>query len=275
MSPWAFFLLVFALSLPLWLLDPFTVTLRERLPIALPFSALQAAVPFTAAALLIHRQAGVEGVRRLSRRAFDLARVGNPLWYAPTLLLWPAVAAVAYGLMHLTGAPLPDDPHVPLLALPPLLALFLVSAAFEQLGWMGYAVDPLQRRWGALGASVLLGSVWALWHVVPFLQIPQPPSWVLWQCLAMIPFRILIVWLYNNMGRSVFATILFQATANTSQFAFPNLGSHYDPFYAFAVLSLVAGVVVAVWGPRTLARPRSVRGRALGAAPRAGGAGER
>ena len=70
----------------------------------------------------------------------------------------------------------------------------------------------------------------------------------------MIPFRILINWLYNNTGQSEFATIVFQATANVSQFSFPNNGSHYDPFFAFLMLALTAVLVIVGWGLATLAR---------------------
>jgi membrane protease YdiL (CAAX protease family) len=45
-------------------------------------------------------------------------------------------------------SPLPD-PRVPLLAAPLLLLVFLVPAVGEEMGWTGYATDPLQDRWGA------------------------------------------------------------------------------------------------------------------------------
>ena len=77
----------------------------------------------------------------------------------------------------------------------------------------------------------------------------------------MVPFRILIVWIYNNTGRSVFAAIVFQATANVSQFSFPNHGSHYDPLATVLILAFTAAMVVFLWGPQTLARYRYARSR--------------
>lgn len=41
---------------------------------------------------------------------------------------------------------------------------------------------------------------------------------------------------------------------NASQFSFPNFGSHYDPVVTGAIAAAVAAVVVAAWGPATLAR---------------------
>ncbi|MCE9524274.1 MAG: CPBP family intramembrane metalloprotease, partial [Alphaproteobacteria bacterium] len=66
----------------------------------------------------------------------------------------------------------------------------------------------------------------------------------------------LIVWIYVNAGRSVFAAIVFHAMSNVSEFLFPNYGSHYDPFYAAIVLGTVAAAVTFLWGPRTLAHIR-------------------
>lgn len=261
--PWIFFFLVFILSVPFWLVNALVKGFQEQLPIALPISALQFVVPVIVASLLVYREQGWQGVKELLKRAVDFKRIKNKIWYVPILLLWPAMTVIAYGLMYLTGAPLPEHPQFSILLGLVFLAVFFFSVACEQIGFMGYAIDPLQARWKALGASVIMGSVWAVWHVIPFMQIPQPPSWILWQCLGMIPFRILIVWLYNNTGRSVFATIVFQATANLSQFLFPNNGSHYDPFFAFLVLAFTAGVDIVLWGPETLTRYRFARLRRI------------
>lgn len=126
---------------------------------------------------------------------------------------------------------------------PIFFVVFFVAAAGEELGWQGYAIDPMQNRWGALKASVILGLVWAIWHIFGFVQSNHTATWIVWQSLAMVPFRILIVWLYNNTGKSVFAATVFHATSNVSQFLFPNYGSHYDPFIPLLILAFTAAIV--------------------------------
>jgi CAAX protease family protein len=133
------------------------------------------------------------------------------------------------------------------------LSAYFAAATGEELGWQGYAIYRLRNRWNALEASIIVGAAWAAWHVVPFTQSHQAPTWIVWQCLGMVPFRILTVLLYNNTGRSVFAAIIFHATANVSQFMFPNYGSHHDPFIAWLILTLMAVMVTFLWGPETLA----------------------
>jgi uncharacterized protein len=66
--------------------------------------------------------------------------------------------------------------------------------------------------------------------------------------------RILIVWLYNNTGKSVFAGALFHATLNLSYMLFPVYGSHFDMRLGGLVTAFAAAMVTVVWGPRTLAR---------------------
>jgi membrane protease YdiL (CAAX protease family) len=258
-SPWAFLALVFALSLPFWVIGAVSGDLLQRLiPIKLPISALMFVSPVIAASILTYRESGPGGVRELLERSVDHARIGRPIWYAPMLLLWPGMMVLAYGLMATTGAALPE-PQLPILMVPVFFVVFFFGAVCEEVGWQGFAYDRLRGRRNALEAGIILGAAWGALHIVPFMQIPQPPGWVVWQCLGMIPFRVLIVWLYNNTGSSVFAAIVFHATANVSQFLFPDYGSHYDPFYAFLIMAVVATAVVFVWGPETLARFKYAR----------------
>ena len=63
-SPWAFFALVFALSVPFWVIGAITGLV---LPLNLPAGALMAANPLIAAALLIWRRHGFAGVKALLR----------------------------------------------------------------------------------------------------------------------------------------------------------------------------------------------------------------
>lgn len=84
---------------------------------------------------------------------------------------------------------------------------------------------------------------------MPLAQSRRAPAWIVWQCLGMLPFRVLIVWLYENTGRSVFAASLFHATSNASQFSFPKYGSHYDPFVACLILTFAAATVTFLSGP--------------------------
>ena len=243
-----FFALLFAFSIPFFVLGG--VTDLQLMP-GLSVSALAAFAPVVAALVLVYLDGGTAGVLALLKRSFDYKRIQDQRWLMPVLFLMPAVSLAVYGLMRWMDTPLPAAQFE---LLPALLMFigFFVGALGEELGWSGYALDPMQARWGALGASVLLGLVGILWHLTPLLVMGRSPTWVAWWCLYALAFRILTVWLYNNTGSSVFAATLFHAILNTAYMLFPVYGSHFDMRLAGLVMAGAALLVIACWGPKTL-----------------------
>ncbi|MBC7703363.1 MAG: CPBP family intramembrane metalloprotease, partial [Rhodoferax sp.] len=138
-----------------------------------------------------------------------------------------------------------------------MFAAFFVGALGEELGWSGYVLDPLQQRWSALQAGLILGAVAVTWHLVPLLVMHRAPAWIAWWCLYAMASRILIVWLFNNTGGSVFAVALFHATLNLTFMLFPINGSHFDMRLGGLGLVGAAAMVTVPWGPKTLARYRT------------------
>ncbi|HUI27346.1 MAG TPA: CPBP family intramembrane glutamic endopeptidase [Candidatus Kryptonia bacterium] len=161
--------------------------------------------------------------------------------------------AASYGLMRLLGSPLPT-PQFRLVPGAVMFLAFFVAALGEELGWSGYATDPMQDRWNALQAGILLGVMWATWHIVPLLQAHRSATWIAWWCLFTVASRVLIVWLYNNTGKSVFAATLYHAVSNVSTVLFI---SYFDPRITGPIIAFAAAIVTVAWGPRTLARYRN------------------
>lgn len=252
-SPLTFFILVFMLSVPFWVVGTFVQP--ENLPINLPVSALMAFNPLIVAVFLVYRAEGGEGVRRLFRRVFDFRKIQAKRWYLAIFLVMPVAMILVYILMSLTGNMI-ANPQFAILSAPIMFVAFFVAAAGEEVGWMGYAVEPMQVRWNALTVSLIIGVVWAVWHVIPNMQAHHTADWILWQFLTTIALRVLIVWIFSNSGRSLFAAISFHAMINVSNFMFPNYGSHYDPYWWFVILSLMCVLVVGLWGYKTLAEYR-------------------
>jgi uncharacterized protein len=249
-SPLRFFVLIFALSLPIWLIEP-----RDW-----PITA-SVGIPLIAALILVYREDGLAGARRLLRRVFDQRRIEPKIWYVPTIFLLPIIYLLTYEVTRLMGLQLPDKPYIPLLKTPLLFVLFFILAVGEEVGWTGYALDPMQEQRSALTTSIILGSVGAIWHFVPLIQMGHAPTWIAWWSLGAVALRTLTVWLYNNTGRSLFAAIVFHATFNVGFAVFPNQGSHWDPAVAGVITAFAAAIVTLLWGPKTLAQYMYVRPR--------------
>ena len=253
-----FFVVVFALALPFWLLGALFMPIP---PINLSVSALQVVCPLIAAVILVYREEKLGGVVRLLKRVFDQRRIKHKIWYVPIIFLLPLLYLLSYGVMRLLGRPLPEEPFIPWLTMPIFFVIFFLAAVGEEVGWTGYAVDPMQDRWSALKTGLILGLVWAIWHVVGFRQEHQW-VWVAEQCFCTIVLRILMVWLYNNTGKSMFAVILFHTMINVCDFSFPNYGSYYDPAITGAIIAITVVIVTFFWGAKTLAHYRYARPQA-------------
>lgn len=247
-SPFVFFALVFLLTIPFWLLG--AATGAELLP-KLPISALAVVCPMLAAMILEYRRAGLPAMLALLRRVADFRRIPSLAWFAPILLLMPAIMIASYLVMWGLGWPLPPFAFQPSHAVV-LLAMFFAAGLAEELGWSGYAIDPLQARYGALNGALVVGVVWAGWHLIPLLQADRSLDWIAAWTLGTVALRVLTVWLYNNTGRSVFAASVFHAMCNLSWQLFPINGSAYDARIIGPLEALVALAVVVIWSARTL-----------------------
>jgi len=259
-SPYLFFVLVYALSLPFWVIN---VISPMKLPVDnLPLTDIVATFsPTVAASILVYREERFSGVKNLWKRTFDYKRIKQKAWYIPIVFLMPFIYVLTYGIMRITGQPVPTVWHPPLLT-PLLFVLFFFYAALEELGYSGYVTDPMQIRHTALAASLIIGSIHAVWHWPSMISMGMAPGLFVWGTILAISFRILTVWLYNNTGSSVFAAVLFHAVTNTGRSVFPGgraaleLG---DAAVAYGLITIAALIVVFLWGPKTLTRFRYSR----------------
>jgi uncharacterized protein len=250
-----FFVLVFAISIPFWILGFIGPDTTKIIPVKLPISALMAFSPLLAAAILVYKKRKFQGVKDLLKLSFDFRKIKNKKWYIPIVLLMPATALLSYWYLKTTGALLPG-PALPVLSVVFFFFVYFIGAIGEEVGWSGYLINPLQNRFGALKASLLMGFVWAIWHIIPWSQAHQTATWIVWQSIGTVFLRVIMVWIFNNTGKSVFAMVLFHTMINISPYLIPNYGSHYDPFI-FTVLLMVPVVFILFFlDSKTLSRYR-------------------
>jgi CAAX protease family protein len=251
----AFFLWAVVLIIPFWVFGALT---GLQLSSGLPVAALGTFCPMLAAVILVYREDKTAGVAALLKRAFDFKRIKVKRWYAPILLIMPVVMLLAFWVLRLTGVPVPD-PQIAILPALGLCVVGFIGALGEELGWSGYAIEPMQARWGALKASIILGIIWALYHYIGLVQAGRSVEWIAWWSLYCVSLRVILVWLYNNTGKSVFAMALFHMTINVTWLLFPVSGSYFDPRITGLLLALVAAIIIVLWDPGTLARYKYAR----------------
>jgi uncharacterized protein len=217
----------------------------------LPMAALMFVCPGLAAIILVGRTEGSLGIRALFARAINYKGVKPRAWYLPSLLLNPAVFVMSYIAMRILGTPVPA-PELEILPALALCAVFLLTALGEELGWSGYAIDPLQQGWGALWAGLLLGAACAAFHWVALAEAHRSFGWIAWWSLWTVAQRVIMVWIYSRTGKSIVAMVLIHASSNICWQLFPIRGSFFDPRITGLITTILAIFAIALWMRREI-----------------------
>lgn len=180
--------------------------------------------PTLAAFLVTAASAGKPGVQDLLRRYVQ--RRGYTRWFllillgAPLLVILAASLASRFGTVHNSTLLTQRWSQLVTMYLP-VVALSIPGGPLgEEPGWRGLALPRLQRRHGALAATLMLGVLWGLWHLPLFLVkgVDGPftlPGFGLF-LLGVMAFAVFLTWVFNNTGGSLLITIVLHATFNAN-----------------------------------------------------------
>jgi membrane protease YdiL (CAAX protease family) len=252
-----FFVLTYALS---WILESPLVFLRDSVTDTqgLVLVILASNVPSVLGIVLTAIVYGRGALRKLLARLL-IWRV-DPLWYLVVVLGPVALAGSVVALNAVVGGPALSL-GMPLLGAAIFLAfsIFPGSALGEEIGWRGYALPRLQDGRSALGASLIIGPIWALWHLPLWLTGEPGRTPTLYAAFVVSAFAMSIVltWVYNSSGGSLLMVVLLHATVNLPITLFiDELGSQatLPVLLYFALLVVAAIVVLVVAGPKHLSR---------------------
>jgi len=140
--------------------------------------------------------------------------------------------------------------------------LFGIPAGFlEEIGWMGYAFPKMRSESNGLAPSILLGLLWALWHlpVVNYIGTATPHGayWLpffLAFGFAMSAMRVLIPWIYTNTKSVLLAQLMHvSSTGSLVLFSAARLTAAQEAmWYALygTALWIAVGIVVKTFGRR-------------------------
>lgn len=189
---------------PLVLLNPESVAM-------LPWS------PIIAAILVLALTRGWAGVRDLLASIVRW-RVGLR-WYAVALLIPVAITLVAFYLNALLfGGRTPTAADFAGLYALPLVFLsttLIKGPLTEEPGWRGFLLPRLQSKYTPLVASLLVGVIWASWHLPLLLSDPTGQRPPLQFFVLVVAQSVVFTWVYNGTRGSVLLVILMHAMSNS------------------------------------------------------------
>lgn len=207
-----FFVLAFSIT---WILQCTVVALGLPFthPMALPLMLLAAIAP-SLAALIVSARGGRREVQRLSGPRGRIGGFDALLAFS----MRTALVATAAGLCLLFGV---GGPHF--FFSPMLVGTMLVASVGEEYGWRGFAYVRFVERMGPVKASLLIGVIWALWH----LPTSMPPDESFAMLFPLFVVRctagsVIICWLYERAERRIMSPILAHAGLNLAILQLPD-----------------------------------------------------
>ena len=257
---WLFFVIAFGFSwlfwVPLALAEQGFLSLPDGLYQFLSGSQNPAAYgPLVGALLMTAIYEGWSGVKALLKRGLDF-KIGWK-WYLVVFFLLPLLIGLPLLVAQMAGETIPGswalreagDAPLPIFAVIAFFIIFFNGGPLqEEFGWRGYATDRLQEKFNALWTGIVMGLLWASWHL-PLLFIPREeayynrPAWGMFLTTTLV--TILFTWIYNNTNRSIFATLIFHTMFNWTNFFFPTFETDIGGLLFFGLA--IALVVVIVW----------------------------
>ncbi len=215
--------------------------------------------PTLMAVALTARAGGRAAARALARRLAPSR--GRLPWLAfalvfPSLLSVGGMVLLGLGGESLGGFSLARAYLVPIA----LLAAVPFGPLAEELGWRGYALPRLRERWGRMGSSIILGVVWAAWHMPLFWApagtsisgAPVTMSAVAFYVALLVGFSVVFTWMHEHTDGDVFLAVMLHATFNAEViFLFlPNLGDearHLVERLSLVPLGLLVACLAIAW----------------------------
>lgn len=171
-----------------------------------------------------------------------------PGWYLLALALPLPVSLFRSGVEYASVGG-----RIELIPLSVLGAIVFVLVAGEEIGWRGFALPNLMARFGPWSSSVILGVVWALWHL-PLFFMPGMPQYQMplaaFTIYTVALSVILTVLAQRTCGSAVIAT-LFHGAVNTFGWINPTADATLRGWTNALCYGLAAALIGSVaWTPR-------------------------
>ncbi len=186
---------------------------------------------------------GKEGVKKLLR-GFTKWRC-NPLWYIVAIVVPPVIDLISVGISTISGNPFPVPGAHRWVMLVPMFFLLTVQAGLgEEIGWRGYATPKLSERHSVLVSSLVVGVVWACWHLPLYLfpgfvqhDIAQNlgfgTTFVMYS-VYIVAAAVIYAWIYFVSGGNLWLPVLLHGSTNAFGWFF-----NYQDIEAYGGLTMM------------------------------------
>lgn len=178
--------------------------------------------PVIVAYILIYKEMGLR--RDVAKRFFNFRDVNRP-YFLLACFIMPVSIIVAQAISLLFGYStdqfLITGQFTFSSGIFPVWFLLIIAPIIEELAWHSYGIDCLRNKFNLFNTSLIFGLYWGIWHM-PLSTIRDyyqsnlvETGWIYGVnfLVSIIPYVILMNWLYYKTNRNILVSIIFHITA--------------------------------------------------------------
>jgi uncharacterized protein len=255
--PFRFFILTFIWSWIIWSplvlgnLKIITVSANLLSILTLPVIMLGVFGPLAGALFVLHKEEGKGSSGNFLRSFLDL-RLGWKAYVIP-IIIFGGSTFIAWFLPELFG-----EKRISMLLpsiwtfLPYLLIMIFLGGGQEEFGWRGYALPLLENKFGIWLANMILGTIWACWHIPLWFITGTSQSYMNFGgfILLMIGYSFILSWIRKISGNRPFSALyvhgLFNALIPLMPPLIMQINVPQPRFWIWVTLTLLIGILITI-----------------------------
>ena len=256
--PFRFFIIAFIWSWLLWIplilasLGFIDIPPKLLSSMTLPITIVAAFGPLMGALFALYREQGKGSIVKYLRSFLDL-RLG---WkaYILSFVILGGCTSIAWLLPEFFG-----EERLPMLLpsiwvfIPYLLIMIFLGGGQEEFGWRGYALPRLEKQLGLWLANIVLGIIWACWHLPLWFITGTSQTYMNFGgfILLTVGYSFLFSWIRAISGRRPFSGLFVHGVANAFVPLMPILNMQTNMpqprFWIWVTLTFFVGVIITIF----------------------------
>jgi uncharacterized protein len=255
--PFRFFLFTFIWSWTCW--TPLVLCSLRIIPIpdkllatlTLPILVLGVFGPLAGALFVLHQEKGKGSSRKYMRSFLDL-HLGWKAYIIP-IIIFGGSTFIAWFLPELFG-----EKRLSMLLpsiwtfFPYILIMILLGGGQEEFGWRGYALPLLENKFGIWFANIILGSIWAFWHIPLWFITGTSQSYMNFGgfMLLMLGYSFILSWIRKISDNRQFSGLYVHGLFNAFIPLIPPLIMQKNVpqprFWIWVTLTFLIGILITI-----------------------------
>ena len=253
--PVRFFIVTFAFSWSLWGLTIFLAQgssqnlVYTSSGIIMPLMLLGAFGPAVGAFVSLRSLEGKGAIKKYCKKFLSI-KFGWKVWFSIFLII---------GLSYFIAWIIPEffgkgrlPSFLPNFYIFPLYLLLMIffGGGQEEIGWRGYILPFLEKKYGLIVGSLILGITWSVWHI-PLWFIPGTSqtymNFIAFTFMT-IGYSYIFSWIIKASGHRLFSGLIIHGVANGFAALFPSLimekGATQIRFWLYCIITIVVGIII-------------------------------